>query len=230
MTIGEIKDSNRDGDEPVYYSRETSDQEGRERGLEDYESYLGLKREDLDGKDVLDLGSGETEKFSRELKEAGINANVIPLNPDASMERFRKKLEATPGYQGKTVAALAQKMPFKDESFDEILGLYSVTVHAAPAENMQVAKQWMSEIIRLLKPGGEARLAPVEPFAENEQAVRSGKFGELIRDLENKGLICEIVIIKNIAFRRDENGKHLPEIDDIYGGHSDARLVIKKAK
>lgn len=39
-----------------------------DRGLQEYEVILGFKEEELEGKTVLDLGSGATEKFARDLE------------------------------------------------------------------------------------------------------------------------------------------------------------------
>lgn len=146
------------------YEKDTTDRGGRERGLELYEDFLGFKRGELEGLKVLDLGTGETERFSRELKNSGIDATVINLNPDYSMEKTRKTLGRALDRTKISVAATAQELPFKDESFDRALGLYSVTVFADPGPiggNPEATKLWISEVNRVLKPGGEARFAPI---------------------------------------------------------------------
>jgi len=208
--------------------QDSTERGGRERGLELYEIYLGFKKEELEGKDVLDLGSGETEKFERELKEAGVSANVIPLNPDYSAGSFKNKLETTPGWQGKTVAASAQEMPFKEESFDRIFALYSVTVFSHPFLHPEEAKKWMSEIARVLKPGGEARLAPAAEGPENTLEVWRGEFGDLLLDLEKQGLKCKVELVKNkeigLTGPSAVSGKEMGE------NNLCARIIIEKPK
>lgn len=219
------------------WSPETSDRQGRERDLEDYEGYLGFKRENLNGKTILDLGSGETELFLRELKNSGIDANVISLNPDYSIERFRKTMEKIPNWQKKSVAAIGQELPFKDEIFDQIFALYSITIFSNPNPqfgNPEAARHWMSEIIRVLKPGGEARLAPISAFKEQE--VWEGQYKELLNVLKERGFILKVEMIKNkeIGLTKvihswiDEEGKDHEEIEDRSEDSHQARLIIKK--
>lgn len=218
---------------------ETSDRQGRERDLENYEGYLGFKREDLKGKVVLDLGSGETELFSRDLKRAEIDADVIALNPDYSIKRFRKTVEKIPDWQRKSVAAIGQELPFNDGVFDRIFGLYSVTVFSDPHPqfgNPEAAKRWLAEIMRVLKPGGEARLAPISAF--NEKEIREGKYGDLIEKLKEQGLEVKIEMIKNkeigltqlVSSWIDDDGKEHEEVEDVSENSHQARLIIKKPR
>ena len=105
------------------------------RGLNLYEYDLGFKRQELAGKTILDLGSGFREKFSRELKEAQIDATVISLSPDYDYKSVRDLVTevhvAGPlkglNWERRSVAGIGQVLPFKDESFDVVLGEFSVT-------------------------------------------------------------------------------------------------------
>lgn len=129
-------------------------------GLEEYESELGFSREQLKGKTILDLGSGTTDKFARELHEAGIDARVISLSSDLNTSHSAKteRERVAPNWKISGVSAIAQRLPFKDEAFDMIFGVYSVTYYAHGEHDV---KAWVREIRRTLKPGGEARLYPV---------------------------------------------------------------------
>ncbi|TSC60552.1 MAG: hypothetical protein LiPW15_430 [Parcubacteria group bacterium LiPW_15] len=134
-------------------TKETRPIEGR--GLDEYEKTLGFRREELSGKTVMDLGSGPTERLSRELKELGIDANVISVNPDYKNEKYRKVIITNPEWQRKSVAAIGQELSFQDNSIDEVLGLYSVSWYVdAGFEHI------LQEIYRVLKPGGIARIGP----------------------------------------------------------------------
>ncbi len=206
------------------WAKETTDRQGRERGLKDYEGYLGFKGEELKGKIVLDLGSGETELFSRELSQSTPDVKVIALNPDYSAERFRKTMESIPGWQRKSVAAIGQELPFKDEMFDRIYALYSVTAFSSPhlqLGNPEAARQWMSEIVRVLKPGGEARLAPI--LTSTEEAVRKGDYKELINGLEEQGLEVKVEMIKG-----EEIGLANADEADASENTYHARIIIRK--
>ena len=139
--------------DPREWAHDTTDRQGRERDLEDYEGWLGFKKEDLEGKTVLDLGSGEREFFSEDLKSKNINANVYSLNPDYSSERYRKTLNNLESWQRKSVAGIAQETPFKDNTFDLVLGLYSVAAFSNPDPewgNPGAARMWSQEILRIL--------------------------------------------------------------------------------
>ncbi len=131
-----------------------------DNGLEQYENLLGFNRQDLEGKIILDLGTSPSNRLAKDIKEAGINATVVGLSPDLvnliPNELQGEKLRDEWNRIG--VAAIAQAMPFRDSSIDEILGAYSVTWKATTYKEQVQA--WVSEISRVLKPGGEARLGP----------------------------------------------------------------------
>ena len=173
------------------WAHDTTDRQGRERDLEDYEGWLGFKREDLEGKSVLDIGSGERELFSKDLRGLDISAKVFTLNPDYSDGRYRKRIKLKEDWQKKSTAGIAQELPYQDNTFDIIVGLYSVTAFSAPDKefgNPEAAKKWLSEVARVLKSGGKAIFAPV---TEGEG------YEELLKELEEKGYIIKVENIKN---------------------------------
>lgn len=131
------------------------------RNLEDYKEYLGFDEKELEGKRVLDLGSGSLEKLARDLKQVGINASVIALNPDYILKKYRDIIKNQPHWKRKSVAGVGQALPFQDASFDVILGLESVTLYEDALHEANSAKAWAREIARVLKPGGEARLGEI---------------------------------------------------------------------
>ncbi len=219
------------------FTKGTSDRGGRERDIEDYEGYLGFKKESLEGKIVLDLGSGEQELLSQDLKNSGINAKVFHINPDYSLEKkFREKVLENPEWQKRSIGAVGQELPFKNETFDEIFALYSVTVFADPVyDNPEAAKKWMREITRVLKPGGEIRIAPIS--AENEQEIFEGKYGTWLTSLKKEQFSIQIEMIKNkdlgikiiTSTKFDGKGNKFTEAKDVSNYHMyQARIIIKK--
>lgn len=132
-----------------------------ERSLGEYAMALDLNRSDFDGR-VLDLGSGALQILNTEIRQYIDGCNIISVNPDTAQGDFRKGLIASAGFESKTVAAVAQQLPFGDELFDSVLGLGSVTIYAAPdyVPEWSVAA-WVSEISRVLRPGGTAKLGPI---------------------------------------------------------------------
>jgi ubiquinone/menaquinone biosynthesis C-methylase UbiE len=159
------------------------------RDLADDKEFLGFDERHLAGKTVLDLGSGSQEKLTKDLKEAGVEANVVSLNPDYSLKKYRRIINNQENWQKKSVAAVAQSLPFKDASFDVILGLESITMYEDALEKPESAKSWAMEVARVLKPGGEARLGEILGMkGESKQKA----WQELIKLLENLGLEAKI--------------------------------------
>lgn len=153
----------------------------------------------MEGKTVVDLGSGLTERFSRELKNGGVNANVIALNPDYSQRKFREIVQQQEDWQKKSVAALGQALPFRDKSIDYILGYNSLTIYARPDERPESAKKWALEIARVLKSGGEARLAPI-----TQKEADDGLYKDMISLLTSMGLTAELRLVTNSREPRDK--------------------------
>src|SRR3989344_8831514 len=55
-----------------------------DRSMERYNELLGISIEELKGKTVLDLGSGLTERFAKEMVTKGVN--VVSVNPDLTLQ------------------------------------------------------------------------------------------------------------------------------------------------
>ncbi len=159
------------------------------RDLEDYKEFLGFSEQELENKSVLDLGSGSREKLTTDLKKAGIVANVISINPDYTLQKYRTIINNQKDWQHKSVAGLAQNLPFADGSFDFILGVESITMYADPLHEPKIAKAWAKEIIRVLKPGGQARLGEILGFGgqANKEAWQ-----EIIKLFEDSNLEAKI--------------------------------------
>ncbi len=182
-----------------------------DRHLQDYEETLGIHREDLRDRKILDLGSGLFESLGKDLEREGITTNVVSLNPDLAQDSLLRSFR-DPNSERSAVAALAQQLPFKNESFDLVVGLESVTRYVDPGTHLGDAKKWASEIVRVLKYGGEARLWPI---LEMDQFV-SGKpaLDELCASIEQLGATTTLE-----AWQDDQ--------DEKYKGY---RLIIRKPK
>ena len=170
-------------------------------GLAGYEHGLGFKREDLRGKDVLDLGADNGDSLARDLHEAGIEVNVVSLSPDFAKEGVLEAMSYySPGWKMKKgIVGIAQKLPFKKDSFDVILSKTAVT-YAASIYPEQV-KAWTTEIGRVLKPGGEARIGPTygdrQGYGKNyEHLIQSAKDSGLDIEVENGVADNGLIILK----------------------------------
>ena len=167
------------------------------RDLTDYKEFLGFNEKELEGKTVLDLGSGSQEKLTRDLREAGIKANVVSLNPDYTIPKYRKIINRQEDCQKKSIASVAQALPFKDSSFDLILGLESITMYEDALEKPLNAEAWSKEIARVLKPGGEARLGEILGMGGLERQKAWQRIIDLLKYLKLEAKIETFKIREN---------------------------------
>jgi ubiquinone/menaquinone biosynthesis C-methylase UbiE len=114
------------------------------RDLNYYRKVFGYTEKTLMGKTLLDAGSGYCV-FAKEASEFG--AKVISL--DGRPSNFKNR------HVDNGVVGIMQKLPFKDESFDEVVASHSVCYVNT---GLQEA---LSEMIRVTKPNGKIRIHPV---------------------------------------------------------------------
>jgi len=144
------------------------------RPIEEYEQALGISRERLLGKKVLDVGSGGGS-FLRECAKLGIDAigidpvyasvfGVNMLGRPYKIDILKSETVSLANkYGAKIVAGVHEALPFKEDTFDFVLGCYSSVAYAAQnyadlKQREQAVKRMVEETIRVLKPGGEARI------------------------------------------------------------------------
>lgn len=126
------------------------------RDLAQYERELMFRREDLAGKEILDLGTGPELRLSEGLKRAGIEAHVVSLSPDFSEQQHRDRARSS-APDNDIVAGLGQRLPFRDGSFDVILAGY-VVQHL---RNDKQLNDLILESARTLKSEGRAIIGPM---------------------------------------------------------------------
>jgi ubiquinone/menaquinone biosynthesis C-methylase UbiE len=166
--------------------RDAITESASDNGLETYRLSLGFKPQDLEGKTIVDMGVGQTNRFQRELAEAGVEATVIGVSYDLAKDSHREWLDKhSPESRGKNVAAIAEILPFGDDTIDEILALYSITHYSIDQEHVG---PWMSEFSRVLKKGGQARLAPAYGEGDEYEQEMLQKYAEAA------GLVFRLVI------------------------------------
>lgn len=135
-----------------------------ERGLEFYEERLGISRDQLKNKMILDLGSGKETALAEDVSVKVEGAKVVSLSPHYSDPHYQKELENNP-QKDRAVAAVAEKLPFRDGTFDYVFAIRSVPYyfHGRDEDEKETKiniKTIFSEAMRLLNPGGEARFNP----------------------------------------------------------------------
>ncbi|MDP4000740.1 MAG: class I SAM-dependent methyltransferase [bacterium] len=134
----------------------------RGRNLEEYLSSLSLTIGDLRDKVILDVGSGKG-RFTEQLREEGIET---AYSVDPFIEPGEHKSS-----QG-VVQGFAETLPFRDETFDLEVALYSVPYYSKTKEQVCAA---FHQILRALKPGGEIRIFPLISYLIRPKRLRSGR-------------------------------------------------------
>ena len=155
---------------------EWTDEEEFQRYVED----LKLKPEDFEKK-ILDVGAGAAQ-FAKWAKEHGISRQIYSLEPQ------RDYLQES--YKG--VVGKAEELPFKDGSFDlavssaAIPNIY-IDENGSDKVKEKITKS-LSEILRVIRPGGEMRLARVLMGKEYEgQRVLSESVEDALEEMEATG-------------------------------------------
>ena len=123
----------------------------------DFLQYLDsfqISLEDL-GSHILDLGAGKDEAFS---KGAAVQEKkVVSVNPRLLQEENRNFVKQDGNWQERSIAGLAQNLPFKNAVFDSVVSLFAFPYWVHPTE----WKKSLKEILRVLKPGGRIYLKPM---------------------------------------------------------------------
>ena len=134
-----------------------------DNGLGVYWTSFNFSPEDLRGKTILDVGSGKRESFSKEAAKYG--AIVHSLSPAYRNWYPRKRAKGLilkdKRWQGRSVAALAQQLPYKDESLDIIFSHFMLSHYFCYQGAEEDKFQTIKEMVRTLKPGGRIYTCPV---------------------------------------------------------------------
>lgn len=127
--------------------------------FEIYETLLSL-----DNKNILELGCGKAE-LTRQIATHGQNRRVTATEVDEIQHQQNLQIKDLPNVT--FIAAGSQAIPVANDSFDCVLMFKSL--HHVPTDLMDTA---MSEVARVLKPGGVAYVS--EP-------IFAGDFNEVLR-------------------------------------------------
>ncbi|MDE2439960.1 MAG: methyltransferase domain-containing protein [Betaproteobacteria bacterium] len=156
------------------------------------EMKLMLEQLPFDGVRVLELGCGKAEK-TRTLAESGRVAEIVALEVDTI--QHARNLEITDLSRVRFCHGGAEAIPADDNSVDIVLMFKSL--HHVPMPHMDQA---LSEITRVLKPGGLAWISePVyagdlnEVFKlfHDEKVVREAAFAAICKAVDDGRLLLE---------------------------------------
>ncbi len=159
------------------------EKETAEEAFQHYVEDLRLTPEDFDKK-ILDVGAGSAQ-FAKWAKEHHVSSQIYSAEPQT--ERLTEK--------EKSVSARAENLPFPDETFDLVISVAAIP-NIYLGEDPKVMKekivQGFNEMTRVVKTGGEIRLARVligniyEP-----QRILSESIDEALQKIEEGGAQVE---------------------------------------
>lgn len=168
------------------------------------EVQLMLAELPLDGASVLELGCGKAEK-TRTLAESGRVKEILALEVDAIQHARNLEISDLPNVR--FCQGGAEAIPAADDSFDIVMMFKSL--HHVPVPQMDRA---LSEIARVLKPGGRAWISePVYAgdfndilrLFHDEKTVREAAFSALCKAVESGQLNLEKQLFFNTRSQFD---------------------------
>ena len=157
------------------------DEKSDEEVFREYMEDLKLSPEDFNKK-ILDVGAGSAQ-FAKWAKEHGVSSEIYSLEP-----RKENLIEKEKG-----VVAKAETMPFADESFDLIVSnaaIPNIYLGESSESIQKKVRSSLDEMMRVLKSGGEIRLARVLIGKEYEpQRDLSKSIENALAELEKSGTV-----------------------------------------
>jgi len=109
---------------------------------------------DLRGRDVLELGCGAAQG-GRWL--VGQGARVTAFDVSWGQLELARRLDRRTGVRVRTVQADAQRLPFRDESFDVVASAFGAVPFVSDSAGV------MREVARVLRPGGRFVFSTTHP-------------------------------------------------------------------
>lgn len=191
-------------EENLYYRYDTICFSGEGRTLACYESHFGFRSSELNGKTVLDLGASSDLMFAKGLYELDIKAEVYSLSPDFYSD-YHMQIAKNSFPEANIVAAVGQKMPFKDNMFD-----YIFASHVYEHVNFNVLMGIFLEVARTLKSGGIFKMGDIHDEFDYSPFKYFKDSNWLMNQLSLKGVVISQEFIPEeiagSAFIRDSNG------------------------
>jgi ubiquinone/menaquinone biosynthesis C-methylase UbiE len=143
------------------------------RGLTDYVEKLEIPPGELASPDhrILDIGAGAQQELARDAKAAGLRGHIISIDPGLALDeekdlsRINYSMDKAYRMKGRnhsqplTIAANGEALPFADQSADAAYAMFSIPYWAKDATQVGT---FLSEMGRVVKPGGYGRVYPVK--------------------------------------------------------------------
>ena len=167
-----------------------------EQTFRQYSDDLKLTPEDFN-KVILDVGAGEAY-FAKWAKDHNVSSSIYSLEPIQEMEMKEKVINSS-----------AESIPMPDQSFDLIVSYAAIpNIYLGDKDAKIKVKDCFSEMLRVLRDGGEVRLARVFMGDKYEnQRILASSIKEVLSELQRKDNI-EITETRTPIFDSFEYDKH----------------------
>jgi ubiquinone/menaquinone biosynthesis C-methylase UbiE len=168
-----------------------------EKTFRGYVEDLELKPDDFN-KVILDVGAGKAH-FAKWAKDHGVNSQIYSLEPLQEMAEKEKGLIGS-----------AEEIPMPDKSFDLIVSISAIpNIYLGEKDVKEKVQKSFSEMLRVLKDGGEIRLAHVLMGNKYEsQMVLTNSIKEVLQEIQEKHNIevKKVHISSNDTYEYDKKG------------------------
>lgn len=127
------------------------------RSAEEYMDLLDLKKEDIIGQQILDIGAGEGN-FAKWAVKNGAR-KVVGIEPSQKADGDKERQDTTV----EILSADWKNLPLPDYNFDRVVSVFAFPLWAHDWKEIGTA---LREIIRVTKKGGTIHLSPGAPVLE----------------------------------------------------------------
>ena len=196
-----------------------------DRGLNEYEKLAGFDHKNFPpGTIILNIGSGAEQAFEQNLRKKRPDLKIISIDPSVIEKRY--------DYQGatysnsvvfkseedqrilankeRTLVALGQKLPLKDECVNIAIDIHAVAHYAKSEEQY---KKYLREVMRVLKPGGEFYIFNTymgDPIIDNKGSER--KSLEYARSIfEELGIEAKVSLVTERVLSNYKGKQNVPD-------------------
>jgi|GEM_PF-6223230 len=199
--------------------------------LDEYLEDLGLFREDVkkiseQGGEIADFGAGKFEAIKDIFDQLGIRVYGVEPNLDKLDQEEVNKIKNKIGLDY-VIEARAEDLPFEDEKFKLILIHHGAFSYAF---NELTLIKMVQEALRVLAPGGEIRISPIDANRDGRTFLifeDNNISGQLAKQIYFNDLLDKLKLSDNVEVEINRN-----DVFDKKNGRlrTAGNIVIRKKK
>jgi ubiquinone/menaquinone biosynthesis C-methylase UbiE len=156
-------------------------------------NFKDIPKEYWKGKNILDVGSGI--KW-RDPDHTFPGATIFAIDPEFANGSYSRITINTAHNQR---LGVVQEIPYDDNTFDHVVSSHAMPQHVYPIDHDKAT----SEMIRVMKPGGDIRLAPCIERDLNTEALKKAGFKVDFTEETTEGKLAIITLPEFIRSETD---------------------------